>query len=171
MNGYPEFLNGAHTFSVPYGMYEALLTEKIEPPDQINQIHNFIFRRRVDLSGVVIPQPIFFQLPSYYGYHLNGIRGFYPRTAQDAESPQMFVQLFQTNRNRELYNEPLPLRLVATPAEQQNVYYYVKCNNTFAPDSLIEIRVSGQNGTDPSYIEIVTDGYRIPRSFYTDAEM
>ena len=147
------------------GAIEELLSERMNADfAQANQTASFAHYRRVTLGDLFLHQSII-QIPDDYYYHLDGIRVFYPLTAQGDESPTVNFELYQISRSREMSPVPIPWQLVTTPAFQQRARYRVNTNHTFLPADKIQIDVRATNGTDPTHIDIMTEGIRIPKNF------
>lgn len=162
-----EFIRPSKTVSMIYGIYHAMIKERLDGDAlQINQTYSYAYGENVVLDSAV-PRSAVFLVPTDYYYHLDYIRGFYPTTAAGAnESPAIRFQLFQWSRNRRFESVPIPFRIVTTPSERQRRQYSLLVNVTFEPRTNIRIEVSGQDGTDPAFVYVMTEGLRIPRQFY-----
>ena len=163
---FPEFLREFKTFAFPYSIYDALLTEKIMKYNltQLNQCSNFSFYRRLFLPTVA-PQSFTFDIPDSYYYHLNGLRIFYPNTAGGDESPAIKFQVRRVVKNQELQVVPYVEKLQSTPANNQKRRYLSYINCLFAWREQIHITVTGQDGTSPEFVDIMSDGFRIPLDY------
>ena len=163
-----EFIRESKNFPFPYSAYQALLSQKITGGmlSQVNQNHSFSYYKRIDLTQDTFPVTVIWRLPEDYGYHLEGLRAYYGQG--ENLSPVIYYQLYQTNRNRDLQDNPIPLRLITTPGSNQlNRYYMVRLNITYAPAAMIKVVVQGQDGSNPSFVDLMTEGLRITREYRT----
>lgn len=169
MNQY-EFIRERKVFGFPYGMYAALLTERIEAENVHEvQAHSYAFYRRLTLTSQPNPILFSFRIREDYYYHLDALRVAWPPKSTEPwdESPPLNVELSKGGSSRSYQDEPVPLPLVTSPTVGRALRYMVRGNVTFLPAELIMIRISGQNGTDPAFVDIMTEGFRIPREYRT----
>lgn len=165
-------------------MYEFQVLQKTDPPiitgpvaqmlsermdadkAEIAQTHSYGFYRRVTL-GTLATATVIFQIPDDYYYWLSAFDVFYPLTAGGDESPSPEMQVSQVERNRVFSAIDIPVRLTSSPAQQQAIRYRVDVNHVFFPSGKIQLRITPTNATNPTNIDILSEGLRIPKDFTT----
>jgi hypothetical protein len=98
--------------------------------------------------------------PDDYFYHLEGIRVYYPAGVQTVIS--LTAKIIQKQRDRINVNEPTPIPLLTSPGDARPKHYMVRTNVTIGANSNLMIELSGANGTEPAYVDIMTEGLLIP---------
>lgn len=156
----PEYIREGKVFPFPYSLYHALLTERIDfdsPAEQ--QQHSFSYGERIVLTGRPGTQHWTITPPDDYFYHLEGLRIFYPEDTVTANVLEVEVE--QPERGR------VPVRanavpILTTPGDQIRRLYMVRINTLYGPSMNIHIKISGQDGTNPAYVDLMSEGLYIP---------
>lgn len=165
-----EWIRAAKTYSYPESVFHTLLTQDMRRQfTQVNQTSSYFFFRRVTLDSVVTP-PVVFRIQQDYYYHLYTLRFAWPTSRQGGRSPELSYRLTMLNRNRDCTPDltPVPISLATTPGELQPLRYAIQMNTTFHPSTFIQIQIYGANGTDPQYVDVMTEGVWIPREYYQE---
>lgn len=165
-----EWIRAQKSYPFPRSVYADLLSNDMRREfQQVNQTASYFFFRRVTLD-TAIPATVVFRIQQDYYYHLYTLRFAWPATRQGGRSPELSYRLTQLNRNRDCTPDlsPVPVALMSTPGEFQPLRYAVPMNTTFHPSTFIQIQIAGGNGTDPQYVDILTEGTWIPREFYQE---
>lgn len=158
----PELITESRTFPLLYGMYEALITQRLAF-DAVTeaQAHSYSFGTRLDLDGRAGRQWWTFAAPDDYFYHLEGLRVFFPAASQGAASV-LRVMVTDQQRARNVTNSDIPVHLLTTPASARPKHHMVRLNTLFGPKMNCVVSVTGQTGTAPLYCDLMTEGVLIP---------
>lgn len=133
---------------------------------EIDQSYNFAYYARLQTN--VAAEIITFQIPENYYYWLFGFRAFWPLSGEGDEISSVYFRIVQTSRSRRLEIEPIPINIYATPGQFQPMRYRVDINNPFLPNSRFQFFVTYDPTNAPEYIDIMTDGVRIPSNLVTE---
>ncbi len=163
-----EFIRNARTFSMPYGMYAALITERIEVDAlvQKNQTQNIGLYQRIDLTAQPVRAYFDFQTIQDYFVHVQFVNISYP----DTPTIDLTVNMGFESRNRDL-NTPRPVdfRILSNPGKlQPRSKHTVDINLTIAPEDILVFTVNGQTGGQPTHLDFLLTALRIPRQVLTD---
>lgn len=157
----PEFITEGRTFPLLYGLYEKLITGPIEWIDVTEaQAHSYSYGIRIDLTGRANRQTWTITPPNDYYYHLEGVRVFYPEDLVTANT--LFVTVQQPERGRLVTLARVAVPILTSPGDQRPKKYMVRLNTLFGPSMNCVITIEGQNGTNPSYVDLMTEGLLIP---------
>lgn len=161
MQPVPEMITESRTFPLLYGLYEQLISEPIafDSPTE-KQAHSYSYGRRIDLEGRAGPQTWAITPPDDYFYHLEILRVYYP--PNDLTVNTLTIEIEQPQRGRLVFNGQIPVPLFTTPGEALPKRYAVRVNTLFGPSMNCVIRIRGQNGTNPAYVDLMTEGLYIP---------
>jgi hypothetical protein len=160
---------GKTTFPIISGPLAQMLSERMNADfAQVHQTHNYTYSHEFPVVDPVEYWTI--QLQEDYYYHLDTVQFWIPPGTDDPVNLKEFLfKVIDVGRNRELFQGPIPPRIVTTPSDQRAVRYRVKLNHTFLPESLIKVEVRYPDTTNwPDDIYSITEGIRIPRDFQID---
>lgn len=157
------------TKAIPFlrGPVSAMLTEDMRGEHrQINQTHSFAFFGRLYLSRANA-EILTFRIEEDFWYRLTALRVGWPPELDQEPAPELFFRLYWQSPDRaETPRQlPVPLRNTTTPADQQRRLYAIELECLFPPASFVKLEVSGQAGTNPEYVDVLTEGVKIPRKY------
>jgi len=157
----PELIKEAKTFPLLYGLYEQLITEPIRfDSAQEAQAHSYSYGIRIDLSGRAGVQTWTITPPNDYHYFLEGIRVFYPEDTVNANT--LSIEVEQPERGRLVTLAQIAIPVLTTPGELRPKKYMVRLNTLFGPTMNCVIKIRGQDGTRPAYVDLMSEGLLIP---------
>lgn len=158
----PELIVEGRTFPLLYGLYQALITEPIEFDAATEaQAHSYSYATRLDLDGRAGRQWWTITPPPDYFYHLEGLRVFFPAATQGAASV-LYVNVVDNERSRNITHQDVAVHTLTTPASARPKHHMVRLNTLFGPAMHCVISVTGQTGTAPLYVDLMTEGILIP---------
>lgn len=134
----------------------------------------FVYQR-ITLTSPV--EYFFYAIDYGFDYLLRNLIIKYPEVDNTGAifGPQLSFEAVESAINRRVQNTPIPFNLVSTPgssgvavnaADQMTATgpkNQKKLNVLYPYRDNIEFRITGQNGTTPELIDIVTVGYLIPK--------
>lgn len=154
-----------HHRTVPFidGPYQAVISGLIDVDFlQTSQIQSFGFVQRVDLTTSGPIATVGFETAIDYYYLMYGFRAFYPDAPGPAPSPTLFYQFVTVHNDREYEDRPTAIRTVTTPGNNERTFYMEHLRRLIFPAGRFQFRITGHDGTDPEYVEIITQGFLIP---------
>jgi len=140
--------------------------------------HPYWYYADVDLANVggsLGPQRIIRQIKDGYDYLLQGfLISIAPDSDLDDIGPDLYIQVVQGERGRELHEDPVPVSLLSTPGMPGYTYrarpltYFVRYNYLFSTRSILECVITGQAGREPESCRVVIAGRNIKRKISDD---
>lgn len=163
-----DWHNTTKTFpGILSGVLEQLITEKMnENLSDIQQAYSFSFYQRYDTG--VNNGPLTFQVTPEYYYILFGFRAFWPLNRDSSAINTVSFRAEIVSISRKLQEIAIPLNIESTPAQYQPMRVKVKENQPFFPDDKLMIYVSFNPLDVPDYVDIMTEGVRIPTNMKTE---
>jgi len=121
-----------------------------------------------------------FRIDYGYGYLLRRVRARWPmvNAAGTGLAPELYLELYSAGVVKARQAQPIPFDVQSTPGNRILSTSPVApltdgtgmpgnfkiLNYLFPYGSNIEAIITGQNGTDPTYVDIVYEGYYVPEA-------
>ena len=151
-----------------------MLIDKIDV-NNARQVQPYVIYRRINM--ITGKNPLFFPIPYGYWYYIHRIYSQWPEldTAGLVFAPEISFENPENSRHIVHENNPVPIRLVTSPAEHNTQINAAGLLTAMPPLKTvdidyvlpqrdnIQIYVSGQNATPfPAWIDIMMLGYLVP---------
>lgn len=149
-------------------------------PIQYRDSYPFWFYKKILLAdrGVSLPpQYIFFDLKNGFDYWIRGLFISYPHAIHvagpDDVSPDLYLSLIQSERNRNITEIPIPVDLFTNPGskkptppghQQHDRQFhggYIRWNYLISNSDVIKIKIDGHNNGNPGYIRLCVMGHNV----------
>lgn len=137
------------------------------------QVQPYFYYKRLTLTHY--REYFIFKIDNSYGYFLRAISTGWPAINAHGYSPDLNLEFFNKSQLKARQLEPVPAILLSTPSGlgtkpallpasvPANIRGSRKILNFFYPyGDTVEIHITGQDTTNPEYIDLVLEGYYVP---------